>query len=93
VRNASHRIEAASVGRHPLQPIRALTVGAIASELRESIHRVQYAIKTRGIEPESVAGNIRMFAPEAVECVAAILREIDRQAAAGQGGDDARPPP
>jgi hypothetical protein len=51
VRNASHRIEAASVGRHPLQPIRALTVGAIASELREPIHRIQYAIKTRGIEP------------------------------------------
>jgi hypothetical protein len=87
VRNASHRIEAASVGRHPLQPIRALTVGAIASEQCEPIRRVQYAIKTRGIELESNAGNIRVFAPEAVERVAAILREIDHQTAAGQGGD------
>jgi hypothetical protein len=87
VRNASHRIEAASVGRHPLQPIRALTIGAIASELNEPIQRVQYAIKTRGIEPMSVAGRIRVFSPETVERVADIIREIDRQAALGQGGD------
>jgi hypothetical protein len=74
-------------GGGPLKPLRALTIGAIASELYEPVHRVQYAIKTRGIEPESVAGNIRVFAPETVERVAAILHEIDRQAARGDRGD------
>jgi hypothetical protein len=55
----------------------ALTVGAIAKELGEPIHRVQYAIKTRSIEPEAIAGHIRIFAPDAIERVADILREID----------------
>jgi hypothetical protein len=62
-----------------------VTVGAIAQELSEPIHRVQYAIKSRGIEPEALAGNIRVFAPAVIERVAEILREIDRQAARRQG--------
>jgi hypothetical protein len=64
----------------------ALTVGAIARDLSEPIHRVQYAIRTRGIEPESIAGNLRIFPPEAVERVADVLRDIDRQAAHRPGG-------
>jgi hypothetical protein len=64
----------------------ALTIGAIARELGEPIHRIQYAVKTRGIEPESVAGNLRIFPPGTVEYVAEILREIDRQATRRQGG-------
>jgi hypothetical protein len=59
----------------------ALTVGAIARELGEPIHRVQYAIKTRDIEPEALAGQIRVFAPEAVEQIADILRDIESHAA------------
>jgi hypothetical protein len=50
--------------------------------LGEPIHRVQYAIRTRGIEPECLAGNIRVFGDGTVEQVAAILSEIDRQRAA-----------
>jgi hypothetical protein len=57
----------------------ALTVGAIARELNEPIHRVQYAIRTRGIEPELIAGNLRIFPPEAVEQIAEILRDINSQ--------------
>jgi hypothetical protein len=64
----------------------ALTIGAIARDLGESIHRVQYAIRTRAIEPEAIAGNLRIFAPEAVEQVAEILRDIDRQAARRKEG-------
>jgi hypothetical protein len=64
---------------------RALTVGAIARELHEPLHRVQYAIRTRQIEPEATAGNLRIFPPEAIERVAAILRGIDQQAARRQG--------
>ena len=64
----------------------ALTIGAIARGLGEPIHRVQYAVKTRGIEPESVAGNLRIFPPESLEHIAEILRGIDHQAARRQGG-------
>jgi hypothetical protein len=67
-----------------VKPRHATTVGVIARALNEPIHRVQYAIKTRGLEPETVAGNIRVFAPETVEIVADILREIDHQAVASQ---------
>jgi hypothetical protein len=73
---------AADVGVHPLSSRKsALTIGAIARELGEPIHRVQYAIRTRAIEPEAIAANLRIFPPEAVEQVAEILRDIDRQAA------------
>jgi hypothetical protein len=75
-------------------PDSALTIGAIARELNEPIHRVQYAVKTRGIEAEALAGHIRVFPPETVGRVAEILRGIDRQAArrearrrAGAGDD------
>jgi hypothetical protein len=68
-----------------LKPQQALTIGAIASELHEPIHRVQYAIRTRGIEPEAVAGHIRVFSPETVDRVAHILGDIDRQAARAGG--------
>jgi hypothetical protein len=64
----------------------ALTTGAIARELDEPIHRVQYAIRTRAIEAEAMAGHIRVFPPETVERVAGILRDIDRQAARQKGG-------
>jgi hypothetical protein len=64
----------------------ALTVGAIARELGEPIHRVQYAIRTRDIEPEAMAGHIRVFAPDTIDRVADILCDIDRQAARREGG-------
>jgi hypothetical protein len=56
----------------------AWTSGAIASELGEPIHRIDYVIRTRGIEPEYVAGNIRVFGADVVERIAEILRGIDR---------------
>ncbi len=59
----------------------ARTVGRIARELNEPIHRVDYAIRTRGIEPEFTAGHLRVFSEDAVERIAEILREIDRQRA------------
>ena len=64
----------------------ALTIGAIARELGEPVHRVQYVVKTRAIEPEAMAGNLRIFPPEAVERVADILRTIDCEAERRTGG-------
>jgi hypothetical protein len=72
-----------------VSPQSALTIGAIARELGEPIHRVQYAVKTRGIKPEAIAGQIRVFPPETVDRVADILREIDCQQARRLGGEHA----
>lgn len=55
----------------------ARTTGAIARDLREPIHRVEYAIRTRGIKPRCLAGQIRVFGEEAVDQIAEILRQID----------------
>jgi hypothetical protein len=63
----------------------ALTIGVIARQLDEPLHRVDYAIRTRAIEPEAIAGNLRIFPLEAVEQVAEILRDIDRQAPRSKG--------
>ena len=55
----------------------ALTIGAIARELGEPIHRVEYAIRTRGIKAECLAGHVRVFGADVIDRVADILREID----------------
>ena len=44
---------------------RALTIGEIARRLGWPIHRVDYLIRSRGIEPELRAGNLRVF-PETI---------------------------
>lgn len=53
------------------------TIGQIAHRLNEPIHRIEYAIKTRGIEPTAIAGNARIFQEEDIERVATALRDID----------------
>jgi hypothetical protein len=84
-----HRV-VVSHARYPSMSIRphkaALTIGAIARELGEPVHRVQYVVKTRAIEPEAMAGNLRIFPPEAVERVADILRAIDYETDRRVGG-------
>jgi hypothetical protein len=54
-----------------------LTVGQIAQQLNEPIHRVVYAIKTRNIAPSGIAGHARVFEEEHLEQIAAALRDID----------------
>jgi hypothetical protein len=87
MRRVLHRLGAADAGDQPLSPRKSvLTIGTIARELNEPVHRVQYAVRTRRIEAEALAGHIRVFPPETVERVADILRDIDRQAARPGGG-------
>jgi hypothetical protein len=81
-----HRVVAANAGDQAVSRLKsALTIGAIARELGEPLHRVQYAIRTRGIEPEALAGHIRVFPSEVVGQVAEILHDIDRQATRPEG--------
>ena len=53
------------------------TVGVIAERLQKPIHRIEYVIRARGIQPAAVAGNCRVFTDEQVERIAEELRRID----------------
>lgn len=46
---------------------KALTVGRMANLLGQPIHRIQYLISSRSIEPVLRAGNLRVFSPETLD--------------------------
>ena len=53
------------------------TIGEIARQLGEPIHRIEYVVRARGIHPCRWAGNARVFAEDAVEAIAVELERID----------------
>jgi DNA-binding transcriptional MerR regulator len=57
----------------------ALTVGEIALRLKASIHRVEYIIRSRAIQPTNRAGNARIFTDADVERIGSELRRIANQ--------------
>jgi hypothetical protein len=59
------------------------TVGEIARRIDEPLHRIEYVIRSRGIRPAAVAGNVRVFDEAAVERIAAALRGIERRREGG----------
>lgn len=61
---------------------RQWTVGAIARHYNVQIHRVEYLIHSRGIEPASRAGQLRIFNDAAVKLIG---RELDLQQEARRG--------
>jgi hypothetical protein len=60
------------------------TVGEIARRLGEPVHRIEYLIRTRKVEPQGWAGNARVFSDQAVEQIASELQRIDSARAAGE---------
>ncbi len=54
-----------------------LTVGIIARRLGASLHRIEYIIRSRGIEAFATAGNARVYSEEAVDLIARELASID----------------
>lgn len=57
----------------------APTVGVIARRLGVPLHRVEYVIRSREIQPVSVAGNARIFAESDVAFIASELRRIEQE--------------
>lgn len=53
------------------------TVGVIARGERVPLHRVEYVISSRGIQPEGMAGNARVFSDAAVARIKSELQRID----------------
>ena len=60
-----------------MTPTSLPTVGTIAERLGQPIHRVEYVIKSREIEPCGRAGNARVFTEADVERIASELSRID----------------
>lgn len=61
------------------------TVGEIARRLGVPIHRVEYLLRARKIQPSGWAGNSRVFTDGDVNYIAAELRRIDVEKGGGNG--------
>ena len=55
------------------------TVGEISRRLGQPLHRIEYVIRSRGIQAVGVAGNARVFSDAAVDRIASELRRIDEE--------------
>lgn len=53
---------------------REWTVGAIAEHFGVPVHRVEYVVTSRRLEPQSRAGVLRIFSVEDVEVIGEVLR-------------------
>jgi hypothetical protein len=64
------------------------TIGEIVRRLNEATHRVDYAIRTRGIAPAAVAGRARVWRASDIPRIVEALQAIDRakEAAPGREG-------
>lgn len=58
------------------EPETLLTVGEIARRLGQEIHRVEYVIRSRGIQPAGWAGHARVFRDADLAFIASELRRI-----------------
>ena len=58
-------------------PVVQPTVGEIARRLEQPLHRIEYVIRSREIQPAGLAGNARVFSDADVERIAHELRRID----------------
>ena len=54
------------------------TIGVIARRYDVQLHRVEYVIRSRGIQPETRAGNARVFSESDVERIGKELFEIEQ---------------
>jgi hypothetical protein len=88
VRRVAHRAANDFPGNvtvsHPLH-CKEPTVGEIARRLNEPLHRIEYVIRSRGIQPARIAGNVRIFSEDHVARITAELRQIDGKKGGGLG--------
>lgn len=63
---------------------RTWTLARIAAQLEVERHRVQYVVRTRGIEADDRVGVTRTFGPAAVERIRSELNRIAQLRAGGE---------
>jgi len=61
------------------------TIGAIADQLGQPLHRIRYVLDTRRIQPTGRAGNARIYSDADVERIRVALAQIARAKEAGHG--------
>jgi DNA-binding transcriptional MerR regulator len=55
----------------------ALTVGEIARLTNEPIHRIEYLIRSRNIQPVQRAGNLRVFSADDLAILKKEIKQIN----------------
>ena len=66
---------------------KALTLGVIAKELDCPIHKIEYLIRARRIEPVQRAGNLRVFSPSVLDVLRRELDAISQRTRSAQKED------
>jgi len=54
-------------------------VGSLSKVYRVPVHRIEYIIRTRGIQPAGMAGNVRLFDEPAARRVGSELERIEQE--------------
>ena len=62
-----------------------LTVGGLCRRTGEPLHRINYVLRSRKIQPSGRAGVLRIFDEPAAKQIEAALEQIDRKQGAGNG--------
>jgi len=70
-----------------MKNVAVLTIGEIARRLNAPLHRIEYLIRARGIEPVQRAGILRIFSEEDFEVLAAEHERLEQRAAQEEGGE------
>lgn len=52
------------------------TVGEVAARLGVPLHRVDYAVRSRGIAPTVTAGGRRLYGDDAIEVITRVIAQI-----------------
>lgn len=63
-----------------MPPDQFFTVGEMATEIGQPLHRILYIIKSRGVEPAARVGRVRAFNREQVRAIDQEIARIDRRA-------------
>ena len=61
------------------QPPLLLTIGEIARRLQIKVHRVEYVIRSRNIQPIGWAGHARVFSDASLDHITSALRRMDAE--------------
>ena len=61
------------------EPTPLRTLGRMAEEIGQPIHRVDYVVRTRGIPATAKAGRLRLYGRAAVAAVREEIHRMDRQ--------------
>jgi hypothetical protein len=71
------------------QAAKLATTGRVAEILGVPKHRIEYIVRTRGIDPRAVAGIARRFDDDAIARIRHEITAIDARRSLSKGGDRA----